>query len=213
MTALAVALAVARDLPARYVAALAIAAWAPWVGLIAVLTAFLRGRRPTGDDAEVAFLASLTAHLDAGQSLRGALVMAAESSSTLDLGDLVRAARAGLPMSVCARALGSALPTQGHEAATALTLAAGTGGSSSAVFEMLTSGASAALDLRRDLSAGTAGARFSVLLLGGGPLILGLVQAGNAPSSGPASVLLGLGGTLVVLGATTTWLLVRRAVR
>lgn len=213
MTALAVALAVARGLPARYVSALAIAAWAPWAGLAVMVGAFLRGLRSTTDDAEVAFLASLTAHLDAGQSLRGALAMAAESSSALDLGGVVRAARAGLPMAACARALRSALPTQGHEAATALTLAAGTGGSSSAVFEMLTSRASAALDLRRDLSAGTAGARFSVFLLGGGPLILGLVQAGTTSSSGPASVLVGLGAALVVLGATTTWLLVRRAVR
>lgn len=212
LTALAIATALLRGLPPTYVAVLALAAWAPWVASAAIGLAWLRERVKPVADAEVAFLASLTSHLDAGQSLRQAIGLAAEGVPTLPLGPAVRSARAGRPIEDCARQIAGALPTQGQSVASALILASRTGGGSSAVFEMLTGRAATELDLRRELRSGTAGARFSALLLGGGPLLLLLVQARTTALAGPTAVVVVVGSLLIVVGSLTTWVMVRRAV-
>lgn len=213
LTALAVAAALLRGLPPTYVGMLALAAWAPWAALAALALAWIRERTKPVVDAEVAFLASLTSHLDAGQSLRRAIELAAESAPTLPLGPAVRAARAGLPIEDCAHQMADALPTQGPSVSSALVLAARTGGSSSAVFEMLTGRAATELDLRRELRSGTAGARFSALLLGGGPLLVLLLQARNAALTGPTAVVVMVGAALTIAGSLTTWIMVRKATR
>lgn len=212
LTTLVVATALLRGLPPTYVVMLALSAWAPWAALAAISLTWIRERAKPVADAEVAFLASLTSHLDAGQSLRQAIALAAESVPTLALEPAVRSARAGLPIEDCAVQIADALPTQGRSVASALTLAARTGGGASAVFEMLTGRAATELDLRRELRSGTAGARFSALMLGGGPLALLAVQARSTSLTGPTAVVVLVGSVLIVIGSVTTWAMVKKAV-
>ncbi len=213
LSAVLVAIAVIRRLPPVYVGLLALAAWLPWAGALAVSLVWIRERVAAPVDAEVAFLASLTTHLDSGQALRRAIGLAAESTPTLGLERVVRSVDAGLPIEVCAGLLADALATQGDAVASALILAGRTGGSASPVFEALTSRAASELDLGRELRSGTAGARFSVLLLGGGPLVLILLRARDTSMGGATGLVVAAGAILTIAGVLVTWAMVRKATR
>lgn len=213
LTSLAVATAVIRRLPPLYVGLLALAIWLPWIGAAALGVIAIAERPRHLADSEVAFLAALAAHLNAGQALRHAIVAAAEAVPMLDLRRATRSARAGLPIEDCAAELTRSLPTQGTHVGPALVLASRTGGRSAAVFEMLTARAASELDLRRELRSGIAAARFSVLLLAGGPLALVLLQANAASSTGVGGVVRIAGTALALSGALTSWAMVKRATR
>jgi Flp pilus assembly protein TadB len=213
LSSLLVAVAVIRGLPPSYVGLLVLTAWFPGAAVLALSVVWFRERATAPVDAEVAFLSSLTAHLGSGQSIRRAITLAAESAPSLGLERVVRSADAGLPIEVCAKALASALPTQGEAVVSALVLAARTGGRATSVFEVLTSRAASELDLERELRSGTAGARLSVLLLAGAPLVLVLLRARDTLTGDATGLVVAVGTGLTMAGVLITWAMVRKAIR
>lgn len=179
------------------VVGLAIAAsWRPWLVLVAAtawaIWAAYRRRtaRESTPDQEVAFCAAVAAELRAGASLRMALVDAAARVPQLDLAAPTRRARAGLPIDDVAAPLGDALPLNGKLAAAALRIAADTGGKAASVFDGLAARAAFAAELAREQRAVTAQARLSALVVGGAPLLFGMLLL----ATGRAGTLLEHGG-------------------
>ncbi len=99
--------------PRRWWEALALAApvvlplWAGLAGIAAGIWVALRRSRPDPYQ-EVAYLQAVSAELQAGRSLRQALVDAGTRAPDLDLARMARLCRSGRPMLEVARAAGSA---------------------------------------------------------------------------------------------------------
>lgn len=172
-------------------------------------------RRRAGPDDEAVFLRSLAAELTAGASLRSALAAAVGRAPRLDLSGAARAAVAGLPAPVVARALGEALPVNGRAAAATWLLASESGGPAAAMMQSLALRASREGELLRERRALTAQARASAWVVAGLPalLLLGLAVSGRlSVGDDPAvGLVVAVGIVLQVLGVAAVATMVRRA--
>ncbi len=169
----------------------------------------LRRRLPA---EEADFLRAMAGEIDAGASIRQAVIAAADRAPTLDLAAMVHVAAAGRPAAEVAGRLREALPLNGRVAAAAYELVADTGGRASAVFAGLAVRASDAGELERERRALTAQARSSAWLVGGLPVgvTLAMALAGRGPTlAGAGAVVTVLGVALIVTGGAVVALLVR----
>lgn len=163
--------------------------------------------------AEADFLRGMAGEIEAGASVRQALIAAAAGAPALDLVSTVHLAAAGRPAVELVVPLEKALPVNGRVAAAAYQLVSDTGGRASAVFAALAVRASDAGDLERERRALTAQARLSAWLVGGLPVgaTVAMALAGRGPSlQGAGAVVSALGITLIVAGGAGVALMVRQ---
>lgn len=187
------------------------------VVMVAVLRARSNRNRQTRHDLVAGFLRTVAAELRAGRSLRAAISGAVESVDALGLAAVGRLARAGRPLAEVASALSA------HEglglAATAVRVAARTGGSIVDVFEMLINEAVEDADLERERRTLTVQARLSIGLVGGFPLLVLVVQVlsgetGRLLARGPVGMgILAAGSALLLAGLIAVGVMLRRARR
>jgi tight adherence protein B len=220
VTAVLAALAVAGGMPLPLVGLGWLAMTHPGGALGAIVLYVAVGasrRHRPGPDDEATFLHSLSAELTAGNSLRSALVAAAEQNDRLDLQPAARAAAAGLPAATVARFLAGALPTNGRITAGTWLLAAESGGPAAAVMQSLALRAAREGELQRERRSLTAQARASAWVVAGLPavLLLGAALSGRLDAGGDpallAIVVVGVG--LQALGVAVAVAMVRRAER
>ncbi|HEY7565199.1 MAG TPA: type II secretion system F family protein [Acidimicrobiia bacterium] len=187
------------------------------VVMVAVLRARSNRNRQTRHDLVAGFLRTVAAELRAGRSLRAAISGAVESVDALGLAAVGRLARAGRPLAEVASELSA------HEglglAATAVRVAARTGGSIVDVFEMLINEAVEDADLERERRTLTVQARLSIGLVGGFPLLVLVVQVlsgetGRLLARGPVGMgILAAGSALLLAGLIAVGVMLRRARR
>ena len=161
---------------------------------------------------EADLLRGMAAELEAGASVREALVLGSARVPALPLESAVRFARAGRSAAEVAAQLPPVLPVNGRLVAAAYEIVSSTGASAAGVFASLAVRATEQRELERERRTLTAQARFSAWLVGGLPVgITGLLlMAGRSPDlDGVGGVLAALGAFLILLGGGVTWLLVR----
>jgi len=193
----------------------------PLVMLPAMVLAVLRSRRladrTTRPELIAAFLRSVAAELRAGRSLRVALVDTARLDRRLGLARIVRVAAAGRPMERVADEMSTYPGMSGI--ATALRVAAMTGGSAVPVFESLAVDATDEAALARERRELTVQARLSIAVVAGFPIaVLGYqIISGQAMelirqgSAGVALLVIGVG--LLGIGLGMVAILMSRARR
>jgi Flp pilus assembly protein TadB len=193
----------------------------PVVALPAVALAVMRSRKASDRTSQpelvATFLRSVAAELRAGRSLRVALVDSARLDPRLGLARIVRVAAAGRPMEQVADEMATCPGMTGI--ATALRVAAMTGGSAVPVFESLVVDATDEVALARERRELTVQARLSIAVVAGFPIaVLGYqVTSGQAMelvregSAGVALLIIGVG--LLGLGLAAVAFLMRRARR
>ncbi len=162
--------------------------------------------------AEADFLRGMAAEIEAGASIRQAVIAAADRAPDLDLGPVVRTAVTGRQADEVSQRLGSALPINGRLASAAYLMVAETGASASAAFSGLAVRAADAGDLERERRVLTTQARVSAWVVGGVPVgvTLALMLVGRGPSlHGPAGTMTVLGFGLICAGSVVVWLMVR----
>lgn len=193
----------------------------PLVAAPAVAVAAIRSRsrtdRVSHPELVGAFLRSVAAELRAGRSLRVALVDSARLDSRLGLDRVVRMAAAGRPMEQVADEMAAC---RGMSAtATAVRVAAMTGGSAVPVFVALAADSADEGALARERRELTVQARWSVAIVAGFPLavLCYQVMSGRAMElirQGPLGVgLLAVGVTLLGLGLGSVAILMNRTKR
>ena len=193
----------------------------PIVALPALALAAIRSRRASDRTSQpelvAAFLRSVAAELRAGRSLRVALIDSARLDPRLGLSRIVRVAAAGRPMEQVADEMSTCPGMAGI--ATALRVAAMTGGSAVPVFESLAVDAADEAALVRERRELTVQARLSIAVVAGFPIaVLGYqISSGQAMElvrQGPVGVgLLIVGVGLLGLGLGAVAILMRRARR
>ena len=193
----------------------------PVIALPAVALAVVRSRRASDRTSQpelvAAFLRSVAAELRAGQSLRVALVDSARLEPRLGLARIVRVAAAGRPMEQVADEMSTCPGMSGI--ATALRVAAMTGGSAVPVFESLAVDAADEAALVRERRELTVQARLSIAVVAGFPIaVLGYqISSGQAMelvrqgSVGMGLLIVGVG--LLGLGLGAVAILMRRVRR
>jgi Flp pilus assembly protein TadB len=193
----------------------------PLVALPALALAVVRSRKAADRTSQpeliAVFLRSVAAELRAGRSLRVALVDSARLDPRIGLGRIVRVAAAGRPMEQVADVMATC---PGMSAiATALRVAALTGGSAVPVFESLAVDATDEAALARERRELTVQARLSIAVVAGFPIaVLGYqITSGQAMElvrRGPVGVaLLVIGVGFLGIGLGAVALLMRRARR
>ncbi len=198
--------------------ALGAAALLPWwMGMAAIGIAMLIVRRTRRPDPyqEVAYLQAVSAELQAGRSLRHALVEATVRAPGLDLKRVIRLARSGRPMDEVAVVACDSLPGTGRLAAAAMRIGAGSGGRVASAFATLSAIQADRIDMARETRAAGATARASVVVLSVVPIGgIGLAVATGSLFElmdmgriGP--ILVAAGSLLLVTGAVVTLLLGR----
>ena len=193
----------------------------PLVAVPAMAIAIVKSRRTaeraSQPEMTAALLRSVAAELRAGRSLRVALVDSARLHPRLDLGRVVRVAAAGRSMEQVADEIAAC---RGMAAiATAVRVAAMTGGSAVPVFMSLAADADDEAALARERRELTVQARLSIWVVAGFPIaVLGYqVASGQALETirqGPVGVGLVMSGvTLLGLGLGTVAALTKQARR
>ncbi len=172
--------------------------------------------RTPADGDESGFLRAVAAELEAGATLRTALIAATDRTPGLALDDWVRRAAAGRPLADLAPQLGARLPVAGRAAAAAISFAAASGGASVGIFTGLAQQADDALAVQRERSVATAQARFSALIVAGAPVpvlvwlaVRGTFSELMAVPAGRLVLAMGIGFELS--GIVTTVAMLRRA--
>jgi Flp pilus assembly protein TadB len=209
---LLLATAVAMRVDLRMVALMAIAVFAPFIGLVGVV-GHIYLSRPRRDTRAAVFCQSMARELRAGESLRSAL----ESSGDLVLaGRLTSAIESGDTLDRLSPILRSEFPEIGIELATVVRSVAGSGGSSASLFDELGDLALAQIEIAEEIRVGTSPARSSAAVLIGLPVVYLTFQVGTGRlqdlltrplQQGLATV----GIALVLVGTTVSLWLVRRA--
>lgn len=180
-----------------------------WAAYHARARSIVRRRLPF---EEADFLRGVAGEVEAGGSIRQAVIAAADRAPAIALAATVHRAAAGRPAAEVATHLRAALPLNGRMAAAAYQLVADTGAEASAVFAGLAVRASDAGDIERERRALTAQARFSAWLVGGLPAAatVALTLTGRGPGlEGPGVLVSAMGVILVALGGIVVWLMVR----
>lgn len=161
---------------------------------------------------EADLLRGIAAELEAGASVREALVLGAARVPALPLETVIRYARAGRSAVEVADRLWPVLPVNGRLVASAYEIVSATGARAAGVFSSLAVGAAAKVELERERRTLTAQARFSAWMVGGLPVVAtGLLMAsGRGPEPhGLGGALSAIGGLLIAIGGLVIWLLVR----
>jgi Flp pilus assembly protein TadB len=174
-------------------------------------------RRLRTGGAVAAFHRTVAAELRAGRSLRLAVAGASRHVVDLNLVGIARLAESGRPLEEIAAKLNQ--DPRLSPAATAINVAAMTGGSVALVFDALTAEAVDEEALRMEQRALTVQARLSVAIVGGFPLFVlaGQLLSGELSKSiarGPAGVaIVTTGVSLLTSGLLMVFWLIRRARR
>lgn len=172
LTALLLAAVLVGYLPVVGGIAVAVIHFNPILAVPALALAALKSHKATDRSAHseriAVFLRAIASELRAGKSLRAALVDCARLDSNLGLSRVVRVAAAGRSMGEVADEV-AACPGM-KAVATALRVAATTGGSAVPVFESLASDASDEAALERERRELTVQARLSIGIVGGFPV-------------------------------------------
>lgn len=158
------------------------------------------------------FLRGVASEIDAGSSVRQAVIAGAARAPDLALAPAVHLAAAGRPAGQIAARLEEALPINGRLSAAAYTMVAESGAEASAVFSGLAVRAARAGELERERRVLTAQARLSAVLVGGLPVAVTAVMAilGRGPDlEGAGAVIAILGVGLIGIGGLVVWLMVR----
>ncbi len=167
--------------------------------------------------AAAAFHRTVAAELRSGRSLRLAVAAASRHVVELNLMGVARLAESGRPLEEIAAKLNR--DSRLAPAATAIKVAAMTGGSVALVFDALTAEAVDEEALRMEQRALTVQARLSVAIVGGFPLFVlaGQLLSGELNKSlarGPAGVaIVTIGVMLLTSGLLVVFWLIRRARR
>jgi Flp pilus assembly protein TadB len=183
----------------------------------ACVWAYRQRRHLRTGGAIAAFHRSVAAELRAGRSLRLAVAGASRASVDLNLVGVARLAESGRPLEEIAAKLKQ--DARLSPAATAIQVAAMTGGSVAVVFDALTAEAVDEEALRMEQRALTVQARLSVAMVGGFPLFVLAAQliSGELSKSmarGPAGVaIVTIGLSLLSSGLLVVVWLIRRARR
>jgi len=172
-----------------------------------------RRKRQSRPFQEADFLRGVAAEIDAGSSVRHAVIAGAARAPDLKLEPAVHLAAAGRPAAELAERLQAALPVNGRLAAAAYSLVAESGAQASSVFSGLAVRAAGAGEIERERRVMTAQARLSAALIGGLPVVVTLTMTvmGSGPDlsgAGAAITILGVG--LTGLGGLMVWLMVRQ---
>jgi Flp pilus assembly protein TadB len=188
----------------------------PLLGMAAIRSRKL-AERASQPEMVASFLRSVAAELRGGRSLRVALVDSARVEARLGLTRVVRVAAAGRPMEQVADEMAGCRGMTG--VATALRVAAMTGGSAVPVFESLAADATDEAALARECRELTVQARLSIAVVAGFPIAVLCYQVASGQAMelvrhGPIGVGLLIGGaSLLGLGLATVAILLRRARR
>lgn len=164
--------------------------------------------------AEADFLRGVAGEVEAGASIRQAVVAAADRAPALDLTGVIRLAEAGRPAGEVADRLEQTLPLNGRLAGAAYHLVVETGARASAVFAGLAVRAAEVGEVARERRALSAQARLSAWLVGGLPVAatVALIVLGRGPdlagAGGPMTV---VGVGLVSAGGVIVWMMVRHS--
>ena len=218
LTALVLALTLALGPHPVLAAVLALAILRPvWFLFLAAAWAGWNARKRQQDRAglpglEADFLRGMAAELEAGASIREALVMGSARVPALALGSAVRFARAGRPAREVAGHLRGALSVNGNLVGAAFEIVSDTGAKAAGVFTSLAIRAAERGELERERRTMTAQARLSAWLVGGLPVAATLVLAatGRGPEmTGVGGALSGIGALLIAFGGLAVWLMVR----
>lgn len=208
LTALIIGMALNRQLPWVQTALILLTWGAPQIAapVLATLILLARSQHHKSEPEMVAFHRTLATELRAGLSLRMAVVAACDVISTLDLRPVVRLAAAGHPLEQVASALRRA-DSRLRPAASALRVAAMTGGSAVSIFDALTAEAVEDEAVQREQRSLSGPVKLSVAIVGGFPILV----ASWHVASGELNRLLawGLPGRVMVftgLGLLTTGL-------
>ena len=192
----------------------------PSAVVVAVAALVIAGarRRRAAAVSEVQFLAAVSAELRAGSSLRSALASAAAGDVDLALAPMVRMANAGMSVRALADALAEGMPAHGRVVATAVEVAALTGGATADVFASLARLASDEEALRRELRLAAAQAKASAWIVGGVPVAFLVWQGVTGrlsilASSDSGRWLLVVGLLLLTAGVATIWKMAAGAAR
>ncbi|MGI9648527.1 MAG: type II secretion system F family protein [Acidimicrobiia bacterium] len=159
------------------------------------------------------FLRGVASEIDAGSSVRQAVMAGAARAPDLTLAPAIHLAAAGRPAAQIAARLQEALPVNGRLSAAAYTMVAESGAEASAVFSGLALRAAAAGELERERRVLTAQARLSALLVGGLPVAVTILMIGlgRGPDlEGAGAVVTALGVGLIITGGLLVWLMVGR---
>jgi tight adherence protein B len=216
---LAAGLVIGAPLPA--LAVLGLAAWQPvlTLGTLVVWAVVARGKAPSYEGHEAAYLQAIAGQLRAGSTLRHAICTAAPDSGFLPLRPAMRLAAAGQPLDRVADELTAAMPRLGSLTASSVRTVGVTGGRAADVFDSLALLAREEMELVRERRAATAQGRFSALIVGGIPVaylgyasltgkLAGLVSAGPV-----GTVLFALGILFLGSGILAMWAILQAAER
>jgi Flp pilus assembly protein TadB len=174
-------------------------------------------RRLRTGGAVAAFHRTVAAELRSGRSLRLAVAGASRHVADLNLKDVARLAESGRPLEEIAAKLNR--DSRLSPAATAIKVAAITGGSVALIFDALTAEAVDEEALRMEQRALTVQARLSVAIVGGFPffVLAGQLLSGELSKSitrGPVgAALVTIGVSLLTTGLLVVFWLIRRARR
>lgn len=188
----------------------------PAVGFAVVKSRTLADRT-SHPELVASLLRSVAAELRAGRSLRVAFVDSARVDPRLGLARVVRVAAAGRPMDEVADEMAACRGMSGI--ATALRIAAMTGGSAVPVFESLAADATDEAALARERRELTVQARLSIAVVAGFPIAVLCYQLASGHAidlvrQGPVGAgLLTIGVVLLGLGLGTVAILLRKARR
>ena len=203
LTAVLLATGLAFGLHPAVVALAALAAIEPRLVLVGaavwgVVAAVQRRRARVTPDDEATYFRALSAELRAGASLRSALAEAVHRVPVLSLGQAVRFAEAGVPMSEIADTVEGQFPENGRLAAAAFRLSDWSGARVADTFEGLAERAVASAELVRERKAATAQARLSAIVIGIAPVAFATLLFATGRGSG----LMAHGATgILVLGS------------
>jgi Flp pilus assembly protein TadB len=218
LTAALLALALVAGVHPVALVLVALAVYQPTAFLFAAAAWALYHTRRRGEQRralpaiEADYLRAVSAEVEAGASIRRALIAAAARTPELDLGPMARVADAGRPIAEVAARLEAALPANGRIAAAACTLVADTGARASGVFAGLAVRAAAAGDVERERRVLSAQGRITAWLVGGIPAAatVVLLVSGHGPAgSGPGRLIMVAGLALVTTGTALVFAMVR----
>lgn len=204
--------------PWLYVGAAATFAVSPLVGFVVgvgfVIFEFVRARRGsrTGSDDEPTFLREILASVQAGQTLRQAIL---GSTSTLVDEPVRRTCAVGGPMEEVGRLLQQRLPSSGDQFAAVAKLSETTGASVGQALRVLGDESDSAERRARDKRVSVAQAKYSALVVGIVPLIaaVGLVVVRGVPDPGGALIVVPMivGGAMMAIGSGVVYALANGA--
>lgn len=187
----------------------------PWWAAVGAVGLVLVSRRraPMVVDRRLEVLASITAELRSGMSLRSALHTACRTDELF--GKVARRARLGLPMGDVVADLAGGFDDHGPLVAASLDLADHSGGSAVDALETVARLIRVDTELAAEVRAGSAPARFSLLAVIGAPLLFVGMQAASGSFSRSLAVpggwsMVVAGGVLIGLGVAVSVVMARR---